>query len=101
VAHQRPFSHGHLWINSTDPFAPPIIDPAYLSHLADMALLREGMKMARRVSTSAPLNSYIVEELAPGPHITTDAAMEAWLRSDVHTEYVVFVFRLQIPKFAP
>lgn len=88
VAHQRPFSHGHLWINSTDPFAPPIIDPAYLSHPADMALLREGLKMARRLGTAAPLSSFIVEEIAPGPNITTDADIETWLRGDVHTECV-------------
>jgi choline dehydrogenase len=63
VALQRPFSHGHLWINSTDPFAPPIIDPAYLSHPADMALLREGLKMARRLGATASLSSFIVEEV--------------------------------------
>ena len=88
VAHQRPFSHGHLWINSTDPFAPPIIDPAYLSHPADMIIFREGLKMARRVGTTAPLSSFAVEEIAPGPNITTDADIENWLRGDVHTECV-------------
>jgi len=88
VALQRPFSQGHLWINSTDPFAPPIIDPAYLSHPADMALLREGLKMARRVGAAAPLSSFIVEELVPSPNVTTDGDIENWLRGDVHTECV-------------
>jgi len=88
VALQRPFSHGHVWINSTDPFAPPIIDPAYLSHPADMALLREGLKMARRVGATAPLSSFIVEELAPSPNVTTDGDIENWLRGDAHTECV-------------
>ena len=90
VALQRPFSHGHLWINSTDPFAPPIIDPAYLSHPADMALLREGLKMARRVGATAPLSSFIVEEIQPGSNITSDTDIENWLRGDAHTECVYF-----------
>ena len=88
VALQRPFSHGHLWINSTDPFAPPIIDPAYLSHPADMALLREGLKMARRIGATAPLSSFVVEEVAPSANITSDTDIENWLRGDAHTECV-------------
>jgi choline dehydrogenase-like flavoprotein len=87
VAIQRPFSQGHLWINSTDPFAPPIIDPAYLSHPADMAILREGMKMARRIGATAPLNSFIIQEVVPGSNITADADIENWLRGDAHTEF--------------
>jgi len=92
VALQRPFSRGHLWINSTDPFAPPIIDPAYLSHPADMALLREALKMARRVGATAPLSSFIVEEIAPSPNITSDNDIENWLRGDAHTE-CVYLFK--------
>lgn len=91
VALQRPFSQGHLWINSTDPFAPPIIDPAYLSHPADMVLLRQGLKTARSIGTTAPLSSFIVEEITPGPNVTLDGDIENWMRGDAHTEYVFLI----------
>lgn len=34
AALQHPYSQGALWIHSSDPFAYPVINPAYLSHPA-------------------------------------------------------------------
>jgi len=34
AALQHPYSQGHLWINTSNPFDYPAIDPAYLSHPA-------------------------------------------------------------------
>ncbi len=36
AALQHPYSQGHLYIESNDPFKPPIIDPMYLSNNAGM-----------------------------------------------------------------
>jgi choline dehydrogenase-like flavoprotein len=49
AALQRPFSHGRLYINSTDPTVAPIIDPHYMSHPSDLTMLREGLKLARSI----------------------------------------------------
>ncbi|KAG8717361.1 hypothetical protein FRC09_014393 [Ceratobasidium sp. 395] len=73
AALQHPFSHGRLYINSTDPFDQPIIDPNYLSHDADIYMLREGLKLARKLGQTQPLNGSIVEEVSPGNSVSTDA----------------------------
>ncbi|KAG8736384.1 hypothetical protein FRC10_009387 [Ceratobasidium sp. 414] len=86
AALQHPFSHGHLYINSTDPFDQPVIDPNYLSHDADVLMLREGLKLARKLGQAQPLNRSIVEEVSPGSGIQTDADWDGWLPRKVGTE---------------
>ena len=39
AALQHPYSQGHLWISTNNPFDYPIIDPAYLSHPAGESIL--------------------------------------------------------------
>ncbi|RPD70182.1 hypothetical protein L226DRAFT_526054 [Lentinus tigrinus ALCF2SS1-7] len=36
---QHPFSHGRIYITSSDPFVEPLIDLQYLAHSADIAIL--------------------------------------------------------------
>lgn len=87
AALQHPFSHGSLYINSTNPFDPPIIDPRYLSHEGDVLMLREGLKLARKLGQTQPLNESIVEEVSPGTAVQTDDEWDAWLPGKVGTEY--------------
>jgi choline dehydrogenase-like flavoprotein len=87
AALQRPFSHGRLYINSSDPAVPPVIDPNYMAHPSDLTMLREGLKLARSIGMTAPLNSSITSELSPGANITTDDQWNAWILNDFHTEY--------------
>jgi len=87
AALQHPFSQGHLYITSPSAFTPPIIDPAYLSHPADAVMLREGLKLARTLGQTQPLNAIITGEASPGPIVATDPEWDAWLPSIVGTEY--------------
>ncbi|KAJ1025911.1 hypothetical protein NDA16_002537 [Ustilago loliicola] len=87
AALQHPLSRGSIKINSTDPFTPPSIDPAYLSNPVDMTILREGFKLARRLATTPPLANFTSSETAPGSAVNTDAQWEAWIRSTVGTEF--------------
>jgi choline dehydrogenase-like flavoprotein len=87
AALQRPFSHGRLYINSSDPTVPPVIDPHYMAHPSDLTILREGLKLARSIGMTEPLNSSITGELSPGANITTDDQWNAWILNDFHTEY--------------
>jgi choline dehydrogenase len=50
-------------------------------------MLREGLKLARKIGQTAPLNNSIVEELSPGPGVQTDDDWDNWLRANVGTEY--------------
>ena len=87
VALQHPFSQGRIYINSSDPFDDPIIDPQYLSHFADLVSMREGIKLVRRIGQSLPLSEVLNEEVSPGPNVTTDEAIDAFLLNAIETEF--------------
>ncbi|GAA5928009.1 hypothetical protein JCM1841_001819 [Sporobolomyces salmonicolor] len=87
AAIQHPLSRGSVKINSTSTFDKPQIDPGYLTHPADIQILRQAFKFARNVSQTAPFSEYVLNELSPGSAVQTDAEWEAWIRGVVSTEY--------------
>lgn len=87
VALQHPFSQGRVYINSSDPFDDPVIDPQYFSHFADLVSLREGIRLVRRIGQSLPLSEVLTGEVSPGPDVITDEAIEAFLLDVVETEF--------------
>ncbi|KAH7102032.1 alcohol oxidase [Auriculariales sp. MPI-PUGE-AT-0066] len=86
AAIQHPFSHGQIYINSSNPFDAPVIDPRYLSHPADVVILREGLKLARKIGQAEPYNGF-TGEAAPGADVQTDEQWETWMRGQVTTEF--------------
>ncbi|OAP57251.1 hypothetical protein AYL99_07989 [Fonsecaea erecta] len=84
---QHPFSHGSISINSSNPLDYPVINPNYLNHPADVEILREGVKLARRLGETQPLASSMTEETWPGSDVQTDEEWEDWLRGEVFTEF--------------
>lgn len=87
AALQHPFSQGRIYIASDDPFTPPVIDPQYLSHNADTVLLREGLKLARKIGNTAPLSSALGDEVTPGSAVQSDDDWDTWLAGQIGTEY--------------
>ena len=69
---QRPDSKGTVHIQSADPCTPPIIQPNYLAEPSDRHVLLAGMKLARQLLRTKPLEPYYDFEAYPGPHVTTD-----------------------------
>ncbi len=84
---QHPFSVGRLSINTSNAFDSPVIDPNYLSHASDKTILREALKLARKLGQTEPLASSLGDEITPGPGVNTDAEWEAWLSTHVGTEF--------------
>ena len=84
---QHPFSHGRLYITSADPFANPVVDPQYFSHPADAVILREGLKLVRKIAATDPLKAFIGDEIQPGPDVQSDEQWEAWVKQNAGTEY--------------
>ncbi len=97
-------SQGHLYINSSNPFDDPVIDPGYLSHSAgkspgtwnlklllslrlDLVMFREGLKLCRTLGNTAPLSSAMLQEISPGPSVQTDDDWDTWLATTFGTEY--------------
>lgn len=69
---QRPESRGHVRLRTADPFEPPMIQSNYLSAELDRRVTIAGMKLARRLLSSAPLAPYYDHEDFPGPDVRTD-----------------------------
>ena len=69
---QRPDSSGYVKLKSADPFDKPIIQPNYLEEESDRRVLLAGMKLARQVLRSKPMEPYFLEEMFPGPDVVTD-----------------------------
>lgn len=81
---QHPFSRGSVRLASTDPFAPPLADPAYLRNPIDVQLLIAAVKYARSLATTAPsLSVFNPVEQIPGPAVVSDADIEAYIRGGV------------------
>ncbi|KAG5643926.1 hypothetical protein DXG03_009334 [Asterophora parasitica] len=87
AALQHPLSQGRLYINSSDPFEAPIIDPQYFSHSADLTIMREGIKLVRALKQTPPFNESLGEETLPGPDVVSDEDVERWLINMASTQY--------------
>lgn len=69
---QRPESSGYVRARSADPFDAPIIQPNYLAEEFDQRVLLSGMKLARQLLASKPLQPYYAREDFPGPQVQSD-----------------------------
>ena len=69
---QRPDSRGYVRLRSSDPFEAPIIQPNYLAEEGDRRVLLAGMKLARRLLKTKPLEPYYDHEDFPGDQVQSD-----------------------------
>jgi choline dehydrogenase len=83
----RPESRGWVRIRSADPSEAPAIQYNYLSTEADRRMMVDGLKLLRRIVTTAPLNSYVAAEEYPGPRIVTDEDWLAFCRESGETVF--------------
>jgi choline dehydrogenase-like flavoprotein len=83
----RPYSRGRVFLQSADPTADPAIDPAYLSDLRDLETLIRGVKLARDIVKTAPMEGYCEKELFGVTDGMTDAQWEDRIRSRADTIY--------------
>ena len=81
----RPKSRGSVRLRSADPRDPPRIDPGFLGADDDVKTLLAGVKQAREIMCSAPLDRYRGEELyADGQ---SDEALVRRMRARADTIY--------------
>jgi len=85
VSLARPGSRGSIMATSRDPFIAPEIRLNYLSQVNDIAVLASGIRIARRIFSSAAIAPYIERETGPGPDARSDAAIENWIRASGST----------------
>ncbi len=87
VCQLRPESRGFVRIKSSDPAAPPAIQPRYLSARADCDCVVDSLKMLRRIMNQPAMRRYIAEERTPGEACQSDADLLAFARETGTTVY--------------
>jgi choline dehydrogenase len=57
---------------SADPRVPPVIQPNYLSALADQRVAVDSIRLTRRLAAAHALARYAPQELKPGANLQSD-----------------------------
>jgi choline dehydrogenase len=87
VTLNRPRSKGSLYLRSANPTERPWVDPNYLADGRDLKQLIEGLRTARSIAASAPLNRVISRELQPGVETQSDAELGRYIRGTLRTDW--------------
>jgi choline dehydrogenase-like flavoprotein len=82
-----PESRGYLRLRSPDPMTPPLIQPNYLACDADMEVLVEGVKVARRLAATKAFAAFRGAAIKPDDSIQSDEAIRAYVRANAGTVY--------------
>jgi choline dehydrogenase-like flavoprotein len=87
VCKLRPDSRGTVGLQNADPFAPPAIDPGYLSDKRDLDTLIKGAKLMRDILEAPALAKYRHKEMFGTDKIETDKDWESHIRARADTIY--------------
>lgn len=75
-----PASRGSVLARSADPHLPPAIQMNTLTQPADVAAFVRAIRLTRDIAAAPPLAAVLGREIHPGPDVTSDADLEAWIR---------------------
>ena len=89
ISLQYPSSRGSVHITSSDPLEHPEIDPAYLSHPADLAVLCAAVIYADKCFQVPCLKERVAERQIPPPdvNLSDGAQLENHVRTHTNTDY--------------
>jgi choline dehydrogenase len=87
IAPCRPLSRGSITLRSTDPSAPPRIEPNYLAEPADLEELVVGFEFLRRLARMPTLAKVIAEEITPGAQTSTREDIIEYARTNASTVF--------------
>ena len=83
-----PLSRGTIDISSADAADPPLIDPNWLTHPADVAIVLAGYKRVREMFATAAMQPLLIgPEYFPGAAVSTDAQLLDIIRRSVSTVF--------------
>jgi choline dehydrogenase len=83
VFHMKPASRRRVSLRSTDPAETPNVERGFLSSPPDLAVILEGIELARRLGAQEPLRSLLGPELRPG-QLAADEYVRASVRGYFH-----------------
>ena len=87
VGPMRARSRGAVTLRSADPAEPPAIRFDYLDNEADRADFRRTIEIAREVLGQGAMERYRGREIAPGPHVRSDAELDAHIAEHAESAY--------------
>ncbi len=87
VGPNKPHSRGRVWIRSSDPKQKPAILFRYLSHQQDIQDWRDCIRLTRELLAQPALDDYRGEEIQPGLSISSDEAIDNWVKQNVESAY--------------
>ncbi len=87
VGPMRSKSRGHVRITSAEPRQAPEILFNYMSHPDDWREMRTCVRLAREILAQDALTPYRGAELAPGPAVVDDDAIDRFVRETVESAY--------------
>ncbi len=83
----RTGSRGSISLASADPNVSPRIRQNFLTAAKDLGTLRAGIRMARDLLRTPPLEPFLGSEIAPGSHVRSDAELDSFIRATADTVY--------------
>ena len=87
IGPMRPESHGRLTLRDANPKSAPHFTFNYMGTERDRFEMRQGVKLTREIIAQSPFNRYRGKELGPGPHVQSDAEIDAWVRENGESAY--------------
>ncbi len=87
VGPNKPKSRGYVRITSPDPHDKPRILFNYLEHEDDRAGFRACIRLTREIIAQPAFDPYRGSEIQPGEAVTSDDAIDAWVRENAESAY--------------
>lgn len=87
VGLQHPYSRGSIKTVSANVFDGVVADASFLRNPLDVTLLAEGIRFTRKLMSTSAMSSLAPFEIVPGGNVTSDAALEQYIRSSSETLY--------------
>ncbi len=87
VSLTHPQNIGSISLPSPDPKDPPIIRMNFLQSQSDVQKAIEGVKLMRQLFHTSAFDQFRGEEFGPGADVTSDQALEAYIREVCITGY--------------
>ena len=85
----RTESRGWVRLASDDPLAAPLMCLNGLQAEADRRVFRESVRMTREITAQSAFDKVRGPEVSPGPDVTSDADIDAFVRANANSAYHV------------
>ena len=86
IALMHPLSRGVCYIDSPDPFEPPLIDPRWLTNPVDRQVMIEALRFNRRILATLAMRPLQAAQFVP-PVDADEAALNQIINNGIRTEF--------------